>query len=169
MDHFAKATDGLLRARGGGTLHRNFQGYTTHGDCELIAMGVSAISKVGRAYAQNAKDLNGYYEAIDNGKLATDRGYYLTNDDEVVADVIQQLMCTYNLNVKDINARHGVDFWRFFENAWTPLVHMAAEGLIELDEGGIHVTPAGRFLIRNICMVFDAYVTPEASGFSKTL
>ncbi len=169
MDHFAKNTDGLLQARANGTLHRNFQGYTTHGNCELIAMGVSAISKVGRAYAQNAKTLDEYYAAIDAGALATDRGYNLTDDDIVVADVIQQLMCTYELDVATFDRTHGIEFWRYFEHVWPTLTNMAAEGLLQFDEQHIHITPKGRFLIRNICMVFDAHVTPQTRGFSKTL
>ena len=169
MDHFAKATDGLLKARESGTLHRNFQGYTTHGDCELIALGVSAISKVGKAYAQNAKTLEEYYTAIDAGQLATDRGYLLNDDDVIIADVIQHLMCEFNVDVDAFNARHGIDFWTYFEHAWPQLESMAAEGLLEFDAQHIAVTPTGRFLIRNICMVFDAYVTPAAGGFSKTL
>ena len=169
MDHFAKAADGLLQARQDGTLHRNFQGYTTHGNCELIAMGVSAISKVGRAYAQNAKTLKEYYAAIDAGHLATDRGYLLNEDDEIIAAVIQQLMCNFDLDISMFNTEHEIDFWRYFEHAWPPLQNMAAEGLIQLESDRIKVTPAGRFLVRNICMIFDAYVTPQVSGFSKTL
>jgi len=169
MDHFAKASDGLLQARETGTLHRNFQGYTTHGNCELIAMGVSAISKVGRAYAQNAKTLEAYYAAIDAGEFATDRGYFLNDDDVMVADVIQRLMCTFHLDVDAFNHAHGTHFWQYFEDAWPTLTNMAGEGLLNFDEHHIEVTPKGRFLIRNICMVFDAYVTPQTSGFSKTL
>jgi oxygen-independent coproporphyrinogen-3 oxidase len=169
MDHFAKAADGLLKARETATLHRNFQGYTTHGDCELIALGVSAISKVGKSYAQNAKTLEEYYSAIDAGLLATDRGYLLNDDDVIIADVIQRLMCEFSVQVDAFNARHGIDFWGYFKHAWPQLESMAAEGLLEFDAEHIEVTPTGRFLIRNICMVFDAYVTPATSGFSKTL
>lgn len=169
MDHFAKTSDGLLQARASNTLHRNFQGYTTHGNCELLALGVSAISKVGRAYAQNAKTLAEYYAAIDAGELATDRGYRLNDDDIIVADVIQSLMCTFKLDVAAFDRKHGIHFWRYFEHAWPMLTNMAAEGLIELNQHSIKVTPTGRFLIRNLCMIFDAYVTSQTSGFSKTL
>lgn len=169
MDHFAKPTDGLLQARETGSLHRNFQGYTTHGQCELMALGVSAISKVGHAFAQNAKTLDEYYEAIDAGRLATDRGYILTDDDEVVADVIQRLMCDFHVDAAAFRERHGIDFWMYFEHTWDALSQMAREGLIDLSKEAIEVTPRGRFLIRNVCMVFDAHLGPEIKGFSKTL
>jgi len=169
MDHFAKASDALLNARKTGSLHRNFQGYTTHGHCELVALGVSAISRVGRAYAQNAKTLEAYYQAIDTGQLAIDRGYFLTENDLITADVIQRLMCRFELDVAAFNAHHGVDFWTCFERTWAQLEAMAAEGLLTIDRHHLRITPTGRFLIRNICMVFDAYASPVTDGFSKTL
>ena len=169
MDHFAKPSDSLLQARTEGSLQRNFQGYTTHGECELVALGVSAISKVGRAYAQNAKTLDEYYTAIDNCRLATDKGYLLTDDDRIVADVIQRLMCNFHLDVDAFNAAHQVDFWGFFKHTWDDLSRMAEEGLVELSDQAIRITPAGRFLIRNICMIFDRYLPTQAGGFSKTV
>ncbi len=169
MDHFARTDDHLVAAQQNDTLQRNFQGYTTHGQCELIALGVSAISKVGRVYAQNAKTLNEYYEAVDAGALATDRGYVLTAEDEVVADAIQRLMCHFHVDVEDFNAAHDVDFWRLFETAWPALQQMAEEGLVELSEHHIAVTPTGRFLVRNVCMLFDAHLPAQPQGFSKTV
>ena len=169
MDHFAKATDHLLTAQQDGSLQRNFQGYTTHGQCELIALGVSSISKVGRVYAQNSKTLEEYYEAIDAGRLATDRGYVLTAEDEIVADAIQRIMCHFHVDVDEFNATHDVDFWRMFESAWPGLNEMAEEGLVELSERHIRVTPTGRFLVRNVCMLLDAHLPAQPQGFSKTL
>jgi len=169
MDHFAKTGDGLLQAIEQGSLHRNFQGYSTHGHCELIAMGVSAISKVNRVYAQNAKTLDEYYAAIDQGRLAIDRGYMLTADDEIVADVIQQLMCHFEIDTATFAARHDIDFWSFFEHAWPALESMAQDGLIDLSAQRLAVTPRGRFLIRNLCMAFDAHLPPQTQGFSKTV
>ncbi len=169
MDHFAKATDHLLTAQQDGSLQRNFQGYTTHGQCELIALGVSSISKVGRVYAQNSKTLEEYYEAIDAGRLATDRGYVLTAEDEIVADAIQRIMCHFHVDVEEFNATHDVDFWRMFESAWPGLNEMAEEGLVELSERHIRVTPTGRFLVRNVCMLLDAHLPAQPQGFSKTL
>jgi oxygen-independent coproporphyrinogen-3 oxidase len=169
MDHFAKPTDGLLRAREDGDLHRNFQGYTTHGHCELVALGVSAISKVGRAYAQNAKTLEGYYAAIDEGRLATDRGYVMNGDDEIIGDVIQDLMCKFEVDAPAFGARHKIDFWQYFESAWPQLAQMAEEGLLDLSREKMVVTPQGRFLIRNVCMAFDAHLPPQVRGFSKTI
>lgn len=169
MDHFAKTGDSLLAARDAGTLHRNFQGYTTHGHCELMALGVSSISKVGRAYAQNAKTLDEYYSAIDAAKLATDRGYNLSDDDIIIAAVIQRLMCGFYLDVQAFSDQYGIDFWQYFEHAWPQMERMAEEGLIELSHGHVQVTPTGRFLIRNLCMVFDAHLLPQTQGFSKTV
>ncbi len=169
MDHFAKATDHLIAAQQDGSLQRNFQGYTTHGQCELIALGVSSISKVGRVYAQNSKTLEAYYAAIDDGRLATERGYVLTPDDEVVADAIQRIMCHFHVDVSDFNKTHGVDFWQRFECAWPGLNEMAEEGLIELSESSIRITPTGRFLVRNVCMLFDAHLPAQSQGFSKTV
>ncbi len=169
MDHFAKPTDSLFTARKAGTLHRNFQGYTTHGHCALMALGVSAISKVGKAYAQNAKTLDAYYEAILAGRLATDRGYVMTADDDIAADVIQKIMCDLNVDIDQFNRCHGIDFWQYFEHAWESLSQMAEEGLIDLQRRRIEVTAAGRFLVRNICMVFDAHLSLNHQGFSKTV
>ncbi len=169
MDHFARTDDHLVTAQQNDTLQRNFQGYTTHGQCELIALGVSAISKVGRVYAQNAKTLDEYYGAIDAGTLATDRGYVLNAEDEVVADAIQRIMCHFHVDVEDFNETHGVDFWRLFEHAWPALQQMADQGLVELSERHIAVTPTGRFLVRNVCMLFDAHLPAQTQGFSKTV
>ena len=168
MDHFAKPTDGLVQARQSGTLHRNFQGYTTHGHCDLIALGVSAISKVGRTFAQNAKTLETYYAAIDAGEFATERGYVVSDEDLIAGDAIQELMCSFHIDIPAFNARHNIDFWRYFDDRRGPLEEMVANGLVELSESSLRVTETGRFLVRNICMVFDEHLS-AATGFSKTI
>jgi len=169
MDHFALPGDDLVRAQHNGTLHRSFQGYTTHGYCDLVGLGVSAISSVGGLYCQNAKTLPAYYAAIDAGVLATERGIELTAEDEIVADLIETLMCHFRLDIADFEAQHGVDFHRRFGAEIARLAPMVRDGLLELSEGRIEVTERGRFLIRNICMVFDQYLDPAAQLFSRTV
>jgi oxygen-independent coproporphyrinogen-3 oxidase len=168
MDHFAKPTDGLVQARENGTLHRNFQGYTTHGHCDLIALGVSAISKVGRTFAQNAKTLENYYAAIDAGEFATERGYVVSDADLIAGDAIQELMCGFHIDIPSFSARHNIDFWVYFRDQRGPLEEMVTNGLVELSDSSLRVTEIGRFLVRNICMVFDAHLS-AASGFSRTI
>ena len=169
MDHFAKTTDTLVLAQQNGTLHRNFQGYTTHGHCELIGLGVSAISSVNGTYAQNAKDLDSYYHHIDNHHLPIERGIRLTADDLITRDVISKLMCDFRLDIAAFEARHGLEFRAYFESELETLKPFQDEGLLCLGDASIDVTAKGRFLIRNICMVFDAYLSPQQSGFSRAI
>ena len=169
MDHFAKPTDALIEAQEKQGLQRNFQGYSTHGHCSLIGMGVSAISSVGRVYCQNAKQLDAYYGAIDADKLAIERGYTLNDDDALRRDVIQSLMCAFELDLNAFARRYHIEFKDCFAAKWPVLEGMAEQGLLEILADRIRVTPAGRFLIRNICMVFDAYLAPQTTGFSKAI
>ena len=169
MDHFAKPTDTLIQAQVEKRVQRNFQGYTTHGHCPLIALGVSAISAVGPVYCQNAKDLGDYYAAIDSGRLAIERGCVLNDDDVLTRDVIQSLICSFELDLNAFRDRYQIDFREYFELEWPALEDMATQGLVKLTPNRIEVTPIGRFLIRNICMLFDAYLTPQTSGFSKAI
>ena len=169
MDHFAKTTDSLIGARQRKRLHRNFQGYSTHGHCELIGLGVSSISSIGPAYAQNAKVLDDYYAHIDAGRLATERGYRLDGDDEICRAVIGDLMCDLSIDFDDFAREHGVDLRVRFAEQWPRLEGMGAEGLLTLTPDRLDVTETGRFLIRNICMVFDQYLPEQVTGFSKTI
>ncbi len=169
MDHFAKPTDALVRSQQNGTLHRNFQGYTTHGHCELIGLGVSAISSVSGTYSQNFKDLDSYYHHIDVHRLPIERGIVLSADDLITREVISALMCHFRLDIAAFEERHALEFRTYFESEWEALKAFQDEGLLRLGDAFIEVTPKGRFLIRNICMTFDTYLTPQQSGFSRAI
>ena len=169
MDHFAKPTDTLARAQHEGTLQRNFMGYTTHGDCELIGLGVSAISKVGNVYCQNAKTLDDYYAAVDAGQLPIERGLVATGRDLTARYVIQNLMCHFRLDFDAFEKTQLQTFSDFCGEKWSQLENMAEQGLLNLEPSGIEVTPRGRFLIRNVCMVFDEYLAPKTTAFSRAI
>jgi oxygen-independent coproporphyrinogen-3 oxidase len=170
MDHFALPDDDLAIAQEEGTLQRNFQGYTTHGHCDLIGLGVSAISQIGDLYAQNSNDLNEYQNLIASDQLATKRGLICNNDDRIRRAVIQQLICHCSLAFAQINDEFGIDFRGYFSEIWPRLLQMAKDGLIHLDSNGIRVTPAGRLLVRSICMVFDAYMSVQnRQRFSRVI
>lgn len=170
MDHFAKPDDELAVAQANGTLYRNFQGYSTHADCDLIAMGVTAIGKVGNTYAQNVKTLDEYYEKIDAGKLAIFRGIELSADDVLRREIITQLICHFKLNFKDIESRFEIDFGKYFDVELNELAAMERDGLLELTDNSMRVLPVGRLLIRNVCMVFDVYLRSSTDRkFSKVI
>ena len=158
MDHFALPDDELAIAQEEGTLQRNFQGYTTHGHCDLIGLGVSAISQVGDLYCQNSSDLNTYQAALSDGQLATQRGLLCNQDDRLRRAVIQQLICHFELEFSAIEQAFAIDFTGYFRTLWPQLQAMHQDGLISLDAKGIRVLPAGRLLVRSVCMVFDAYL-----------
>jgi oxygen-independent coproporphyrinogen-3 oxidase len=155
MDHFAKPDDELAIAQRNGTLHRNFQGYTTHADCDLVAMGVSSISSVAECYSQNVKTLDEYYALLDTGRLPVIKGLTLDDDDVLRREVIQQLACHFRLDFSPIARAYNIDFAAYFERELALLQPMAMDELLVFTDGGFEVTPRGRFLIRNICMVFD--------------
>lgn len=171
MDHFARKDDELAVALEKGTLRRNFQGYSTHSECELVALGSSAISLIGDCYAQNTRRVEDYQRLIDAGDLATTRGITLTADDRIRRDVISDLMCRFSLKFNEIESKHGLAFERYFMEELKDLEPMAADGLVRTDRESITVTPKGRLLIRNICMVFDAYRRASQPGrqFSKVI
>jgi oxygen-independent coproporphyrinogen-3 oxidase len=171
MDHFAKPDDELARAQREGTLYRNFQGYSTHADCDLLGLGVTSIGKVDNTYAQNRRELESYYADIDAGRLPVFRGIELNRDDEIRRDTITKLICNFSLTYADVAARWGIDFGAYFAADLARVKPMEADGLLEMDAQGIRVLPRGRLLIRNICMAFDAYRNgPEAQGgFSKVI
>ncbi len=158
VDHFALPGDDLSLASEAGTLQRNFQGYSTHAACDLIGVGMSAISHVGATFSQNRKDLPGYYGAIDQGHLPVARGLHLGEDDGLRADAIQQIMCAGVLDIPAFEVRHLVYFERYFRSSLERLQPLAADGLVECTPERIVVTPRGQFLLRNIAMCFDAYV-----------
>jgi oxygen-independent coproporphyrinogen-3 oxidase len=172
MDHFALPDDELVIAQRNGTLHRNFQGYSTRGYLDLVGLGVSSIGKVGDNYIQNLKTLPEYYGAIDRGELPVHRGYTMTRDDIIRRDVIQQIMCYGVLDYAATAKRHGIDFGQYFASELVALEPLVADGLATFAEPGLRVTPAGRLLLRHLAMVFDAYLPGvQASGqrFSKAI
>lgn len=170
MDHFALPDDELAIAQEELTLQRNFQGYTTHGHCDLIGLGVSAISQVGDLYSQNSSDLSDYQGLLGSDQLATKRGLVCNTDDRVRRTVIQQLICHFSLDFAAIEAAFAIDFRAYFSEQWPQLARMASDGLIELDAQGIRVSPAGRLLVRSICMVFDAHLTQHnRERFSRVI
>ncbi len=173
MDHFAKPTDDLAVAQRQGRLHRNFQGYSTHADAEMIAVGVSAISAVGATYSQNEKTLEAYYERIEGGELPIARGVRLSMDDLLRRLIIQTLMCNFELSIRSFELAHPIDFTNYFAEELVKLRALEADGLVHVDTDWISVTPKGRLLIRNICMVFDRYLVQPNEGerlrYSKTI
>jgi oxygen-independent coproporphyrinogen-3 oxidase len=163
MDHFARPDDELARAQRDGTLHRNFQGYSTHADIDMVACGVSAISAVNGTYAQNEKSLEPYYARIDRGELPVARGLALSFDDLLRRDVIQKLMCDFALDLRDLAARWDVDVGARFAPELARLAGLARDGLLTVTPDRIDVTPKGRLLVRNICMIFDDYFGKPAA------
>jgi len=171
MDHFARPDDELAVAQREGKLHRNFQGYTTQGDTDLLGMGVSAISMIGDCYAQNQKELKTYYQQVDDRGDALWRGLALTRDDCIRRDVIKWLICNFQLKFADVERQWDVNFAEYFAEDLKLLVPLAKDGLVEVDEHRIQVTPKGRLLIRNICMCFDVYLRQKArlQQFSRVI
>ena len=162
MDHFARRSDELARAQRDGSLQRNFQGYSTHGQCDIIGLGNSAISRIGDSYSQNARDLPGYYMALDNGILPIARGLALNHDDLLRRELINELMCHARLDIDAFQQRHEMDFRHYFADSLKQLQRLQDDALVTLDQHRITVTPRGRLLLRNIAMCFDAYLAQEA-------
>ena len=171
MDHFAKPDDELAIAQENGLLYRNFQGYATHADCDLVGLGISSIGTVGRCFAQNVKTMDEYIERIDAGKLALFRGIEIDDDDIIRRNAIMQLICHFKLNFSDFEQGNSINFRQYFKDELKQLAVMHEDGLLSLDDDGIRVTDKGRLLIRNICMVFDRYLQkPQpARRFSKAI
>jgi oxygen-independent coproporphyrinogen-3 oxidase len=169
MDHFALVDDELSVAQRNGSLHRTFQGYSTHANTDLIAMGLSAISAIDDSYTQNHVVLEDYYRALDAEHLPVYRGYELNDDDRLRAEVIQRLVCHGVLDTADVENRFGIDFEGYFGPERERLSRMADDGLVELRSPGIQVTPRGRLLIRHVCKVFDRYRNEGEAGFSKMI
>ncbi len=170
MDHFALPGDELARAQAQGTLHRNFQGYSTRADCDLIGFGASSIGKVGDVYAQNAKTLPSYADAIDAGRLAIASGLRLTPEDRLRRDIITQLMCNLVLRFDEIEAAYGIDFPHRFAPELARLRAFEDDGLVAIGPARIDVLMPGRMLVRNIAMVFDAHLDePTPARYSRTV
>jgi len=171
MDHFAKPDDELAVAQRQGRLHRNFQGYSTHPDCDMLGFGISAIGRIGPTYYQNVKTLEEYYEALDDDRIPVWRGIELTPDDLVRRAVIQALTCHFRVSVESIELSYLVDFRRYFADELKDLAKYAQEGLVEIQPDWIVVTPKGRLLVRVLAMVFDRYLraSRERARYSKVI
>ena len=163
MDHFAREGDELARAQDAGTLQRNFQGYSTHGGCDLIGLGMSAISHIGASFSQNAHDLPNYYGAIDGGRLPVARGLAMSEDDAIRADAIGLLMCQGRLDIAAFEARHNLVFPAYFDASLRRLRKLARDDLVEMTPDCLQVTARGRYLLRHVAMCFDAYLAREAT------
>lgn len=171
MDHFAKPADDLAVAQRQGRLHRNFQGYSTRPDSDIIGLGVSAISRVGAAYSQNLKVLADYYAALDEDRLPVGGGVGLTRDDLVRRAVIQMLACQFRLSIESIETAYLIEFGDYFAREMQDLRRLEDDGLVELQPDWIVVTAKGRLLVRIVCMVFDKYLREgrRLAGYSKVL
>jgi len=171
MDHFALPNDELALAKQNGTLQRNFQGYSTHADTDLIGMGMTSIGKVNDCFIQNQHTEESYFEVIDDTALAVKRGYKLSKDDCIRRDVIQALMCQNKVVIADLTKKYSINFFEYFEKEMISLASMVDDKLVSFNEKEIIVTNAGQLLLRNIAMLFDAYIKPvqEQIIFSKTI
>jgi oxygen-independent coproporphyrinogen-3 oxidase len=171
MDHFALPDDALAVAKRQGRLHRNFQGYSTQPDCDLIALGVSSIGRIGATYSQNSKTLEEYYDFLDQGRFPVVRGLALTRDDLVRRTVIMALMCQGQLQFESIDLAHLLDFKTYFANELESLKTLSDQGLVVVDDAGIQVTPQGWFFVRAVAMVFDRNLQTDRTRarFSKII
>lgn len=169
MDHFAKPDDELAIAQRENKLYRNFQGYSTHSDCDLVGLGITSIGRVADSYIQNVKDLGSYEAAISKGALPIFKGFILNDDDKLRRGVITQLICHFSLSFEQIEQQYAIQFKDYFSHELNVLQTMQTDGLLTMDEKGIYVLTAGRLLIRNICMTFDRYLNTKTQQFSKVI
>lgn len=170
MDHFALPEDELAQARINDTLQRNFQGYSTHADCDLIGLGVSSIGKVGDTYSQNVKELSQYYAYLNKDQLPLHRGYQLNADDRLRRDVISTLMCHNRIDIATIEQQHGINFNEYFADALVQLQEQVADGLLIINDEAIVLLDQGNLMMRSVAMAFDAYLGAKQRGeFSRTV
>ena len=170
MDHFSLPDDELTLARANGTLQRNFQGYSTHADCDLIGLGGSSIGKVSDSYSQNVKELSQYYARIDQGLLPVHRGYRLSDDDLLRREVITALMCHGRVEFAELEARHGIHFLDYFAESLASLDEHLADDLVQIHADALVLLPRGQLMMRSVAMAFDAYLGEGQSGrFSRTV
>jgi oxygen-independent coproporphyrinogen-3 oxidase len=169
MDHFAKSGDDLARAQSQGRLHRNFQGYSTRPDCDLIGLGVSAISKVGPTYSQNVRTVEEYYDRLNRDQLPTARGISLDRDDMLRRAVIMSLMCHFEVSKESIETTHMIKFDEYFKVELADMKLFEDEGLVEVTPEWVTVTPKGKLLVRAVAMTFDSYLRADqrARRYSK--
>ena len=171
MDHFAKPNDELTVAQREGKLYRNFQGYSTQADCDLIGLGLTSIGYVGGSFFQNKKEMDDYEANINDHGMAVFRGYTLSEEDHLRRAVIMRLMCDFSLDFKRIEQEFDIDFNAHFSDSLADLNEMQEDGLLTLSTSDLKVLPAGRLMIRNVAMVFDEHLRKksESTSFSKTL
>jgi oxygen-independent coproporphyrinogen-3 oxidase len=171
MDHFALPTDSLAIAKRQGRLHRNFQGYSTQPDCDIIALGVSAIGRVGANYNQNAKELEDYYDHLNHRRFPIIKGLALSKDDIVRRAVIMEIMCQGRLDYQSIELAYLINFKEYFSSEMNLLRNFQEKDFIDLDDSGIQVTDTGWFFVRAIAMIFDRYLQLDQNRtrFSKIL
>jgi len=171
MDHFAKPDDELTIAQQEGKLYRNFQGYSTQADCDLIGLGLTSIGYVGGSFFQNHKEMDDYESSIEEKGMAVFRGYTLSEEDHLRRAVIMRLMCDFALDFKMFEREFGIDFHQHFEDSLADLQEMQDDGLLTLTDSKLTVLPAGRLMIRNVAMVFDEHLRnkTQQTSFSKTL
>jgi oxygen-independent coproporphyrinogen-3 oxidase len=171
MDHFALPGDALAVAKRQGRLHRNFQGYSTQPDCDLIALGVSSIGRIGATYSQNAKTIEDYYDALDHGRFPVVRGLALSRDDLVRRAVIMAIMCQGHVQFESIDLAYLIEFKKYFAKEMQALEAVVEQGLVTMDDTGIQVTTQGWFFVRAVAMVFDRYLQTDKTRarFSKII
>lgn len=170
MDHFAKETDSLVQAQQQGTLHRNFQGYSTHADCDIVAMGITAISRIGDNYSQNVRTIDEYEACLNTNRIPVFRGIELEADDVLRREIINQLMCNNSLDIKQIENKWGIDFKSYFRSSLENLQKMADDGLLNINKTKLTITTTGRLLARSICMQFDRYLEQKKQQqFSRVI
>jgi oxygen-independent coproporphyrinogen-3 oxidase len=171
MDHFAREDDELSRALDEGTLHRNFQGYSTHAELDMVALGMSGISMGEMLYVQNKKDIGGYYEALDDGRLPIQKVLELSDEDRLRRSAIMGIMCRGEINYDEYNANTGIDFKSKFSREIGNLDDLETDGLLVKETGGFYVRETGRLFLRNVAMVFDGYREKKEGRvvYSKTV
>ncbi len=170
MDHFAKSSDSLVKAQQDGSLHRNFQGYSTHADSDIIAMGITAISNIGDNYSQNVRTIEEYEHYLKQNKIPVFRGIELEDDDVLRGEIINQLMCNNKLDISNIEKRWHINFNSYFRAPLKNLQAMADDGLVKIDDSKLSITGSGRLLARSICMQFDRYLQQENKNrFSRVI
>lgn len=170
LDHFAKPDDSLALAVKDKSLHRNFQGYTTRADCDLIALGLSSIGKIGASYVQNLRTLDEYYAALDAGHLPVEKGFHLSQDDLLRREIIMDLMCCTTLNIAEIEAKYQIIFAEYFHDELERARFYADEGLLDLSDASVSVTSKGRMFVRAFSMIFDHYLSRQSGAkYSKLI
>lgn len=170
LDHFAKPDDSLALAVKDKSLHRNFQGYTTRADCDLVALGLSSIGKIGASYVQNLRTLDEYYAALDQNKLPVEKGFHLSEDDLLRREIIMDLMCSTSLDIPEIERKYHIRFAEYFSDELARIQAYADEGLMKIGESAVSVTAKGRMFVRAFSMVFDQYLSRQSGAkYSKLI